>query len=331
MKLAIIGSRGHIGYVFDSIKEVPEITLTAISTGCEDSPERLQKMAADAGFAPAVYADWKQMIDEVKPDVAAVDGPFDLHAEMATYALERGIHVFCEKPIALTLEDLDKIVAAQKKSGAQILSMVGLRYQPDFQYALKLVREGAIGKVKLVKAQKSYRFGKRPEYYKSRAAYGGTIPWVGSHALDWIMAFSGSSFDSVYATQTTEDNFGYGELEIACQCMFVMKNGVQAQASIDYLRPAAAPSHGDDRVRVAGTEGVLEVIGDQIILIDKDGKREIPVPTPERKLFSDFVNSLSGKGSCMVSVDETFELTRACLLARESADTGKIIKGDRKC
>ncbi len=325
MKLCIIGSRGHIGYVFDSIKEVPEITLAAISTGCEDSPERLQKMAAAAGFEPAVYADWKQMLDEIKPEVAAVDGPFDLHAEMTAYALARGIHVFCEKPIALTLDDLDKIVAAQQKSGAQLLSMVGLRYQADFQYALKLVREGAVGTVKLVKAQKSYRLGTRPEYYRHRATYGGTIPWVGSHALDWILAFSGGSFKSVYATQTTKDNFGYGELEIACQCMFVMTNGVQAQASIDYLRPAAAPSHGDDRVRVAGTTGVLEVTGDKIILIDKDGKREVPVPPPERNLFSDFVNSLLGKGKCMVSVEETIELTRACLLARESADSGRIM------
>ncbi len=325
MKLCIIGSRGHIGYVFDSIKEVPEITLPALSTGCEDKPERLLKLAAGAGFAPAVYDDWRRLLDEIKPEVVAVDGPFDKHAEMAVYALERGIHVFCEKPIALTLGDLENIAAAQQKSGAQILSMVGLRYQADFQHALKLVREGAVGKVKLVKAQKSYRLGTRPEYYKHRATYGGTIPWVGSHALDWILAFSGGSFKTIYATQTTEDNFGYGELEIACQCLFVMTSGVQAQASIDYLRPAAAPSHGDDRVRVAGTTGVLEVIDGKIILIDQDGKREIAVPSPERNLFSDFIKSLQGKGECMVSVKETIELTRACLLARESADSGKII------
>lgn len=325
MKFCIIGSRGHIGYVFESIRKVPEITLEAISTGCEDPPATLEKFASRAGFAPKLHADWKQMIQETAPEAVAIDDPFDLHAEMCVYALERGIHVFCEKPVALTLEDLGRIEAARRKSGARILSMVGLRYQADFQHALKLVRGGAVGKVKMVRSQKSYRLGQRPDYYRSRKTFGGTIPWVGSHALDWILAFSGSPFRSVYATQSSEDNSGCGDLEIACQCLFVMRNGVQAAASIDYLRPAAAPSHGDDRVRVAGTEGVLEVSGGRIMLIDREGEREMPVPPPEREIFSDFANCLLGKSELAVPEAETFELTRACLLARESADTGKVI------
>ncbi len=325
MKLCIIGSRGHIYYVFESIRQIPGITLDAISSGCEDDPAPLAERAAKAGFAPAIHADWKAMLDTVNPDLVAIDGPFDRHAEMAAYALERGIHVFCEKPIALTLEDLAEVEQAQAKSGAHLTSMVGLRYQADFQYALQLVRQGAVGKVKLIKAQKSYRLGQRPEFYKHRATYGGTIPWVGSHALDWILAFSGSPFKTIYATHSATDNFNHGELEIACQCLFTMENGVQAQASIDYLRPAAAPSHGDDRVRVAGTEGVLEVIGGKVILIDREGQRELPVPSPERAIFADFANSLSGQTKCLVSEAETFELTRACLLARQSADSSSVI------
>ena len=326
MKFCMIGSRGHFYYVFQSVGKVPGISLEAVSSGCEDDPAPLLKRAKEANFAPAVCPDWKEMLDRFSPDLVAVDGPFDKHAEMAARALERGIHVFCEKPVALTLEDLDMVMNARKRSGARIISMVGLRYQADFQFALRLVREGAVGKVKMVRAQKSYKLGKRPEFYRHRETYGGTIPWVGSHAIDWILAFSGSSFREVFATQTKEDNFNYGELEIACQCLFTMKNGVQAMASIDYLRPEAAPTHGDDRVRVAGTEGVLEVIGGSVILIDGDGRRELPVPPPERELFSDFACSLTGGNDCLVPESETFELTRACLLARESADTGKIIR-----
>ena len=326
MKFCMIGSRGHYPYVFQSIGKVSGISLEGVSGGCEDDPAPLVKAAGKAGFSPKVFDDWKAMLAEVSPDLVAVDGPFDRHAEMAAWALERGIHVFCEKPIALTLEDLEKVTAAQKRSGARIISMVGLRYQADFQYALELVRAGAVGKVKMVRAQKSYRLGSRPEFYRHRATYGGTIPWVGSHAVDWILAFSGSAFREVYATQTSEDNFNHGELEVACQCLFTMKNGVQAMASIDYLRPAAAPTHGDDRVRVAGTEGVLEVMDGKVVLIDKEGKRELSVPPAERDLFSDFANSLTGKQECLVPEWETFELTRACLLARESADTGKIIR-----
>lgn len=325
MNLCVIGSRGgHIGYVFESIEDVPELDLVAVTGGSGDDFAGLLKCAVEKGYSPKTYSDWKKMLNEQHPDLVAVDGPFELHAEMAAYALERGINVFCEKPIALTLSDLDRVVTAQRKSGAHIVSMAGLRYAPAFQHALKLVREGAVGTVKLIGVRKSYKLGTRPDFYRKRATYGGTIPWVGSHAIDWILAFSGSAFQCVYATQTTTDNFNHGELESAALCLFTMKNGVQAQASVDYLRPSMAPTHGDDRIRVVGTKGVLEVADGKIMLIDGHGKREIPVPTPEKKIFSDFVNRLLHDSDCLLNDAETFEVTRACLLARESADTGTI-------
>ncbi|MDD3154660.1 MAG: Gfo/Idh/MocA family oxidoreductase [Victivallaceae bacterium] len=326
MKLGIIGSRGHIGYVFESIGEADDWELSAFSTGCDDAPEQLEGMAKKAGFSPEYFADWRTMLEQGKLDMVAVDGPFDLHAQMAAFALERNIPVFCEKPIALNLADLERVKAAQRHSTAKILSMVGLRYEGAFQHALNLVRAGKIGKVKQIFAQKSYKLGDRPDFYRHRATFGGTIPWVGSHALDWIMAFSGSSFASVYATQNREDNHGHGDLEMSCHCIFTMRNQVQALASIDYLRPMNAPTHGDDRVRVAGTAGVLEVRSGRILLIDAEGEREIAVPPPERKIFSDFARSVAEGVDCWVSTEETFELTRACLLARDAADNGTICR-----
>ena len=91
--------------------------------------------------------------------------------------------------------------------------------------------------------------------------------------------------------------------------------------SLDYLRPGAAPTHGDDRVRIAGTAGVLEVMDGKSILIDSNGKQEIAVPEPEREIFSDFVDSIINHTEPLVSVDETIELARACLLARDNAIT----------
>lgn len=325
MKLCMIGKRGHAFYVFQSIREVPGIELPCVSSGCGDDPEPLLKMARDNGFLPEFRADWKAMLDEFRPDVLCIDGPFELHAEMCAEALKRNINVFCEKPIALTLEQLEIIRAAYEKSSARIVSMVGLRYEPAFYQAHKMVSAGAVGKVKTVRAQKSYRLGTRPEFYKHRATYGGTIPWVGSHALDWILWFSGSDFESVSAIQTTEDNFGNGDLEIAAHCQFRMKSGVLASAGIDYLRPAAAPTHGDDRVRVAGTEGVIEVRGGKIHYIGKDGEQVITPETPDRRLFSDFLLELAGGRPGLVSDDETFKLTHACLLAQKAADTGTTI------
>lgn len=326
MKLCLIGSRGHVWYVFESLPFLPEVNLAAMTTGRQgDSKDNLNAFAARANFSPAWYDDWQKMLDVEKPDIVSVDGPFEDHAKMCIAALERGIHVFCEKPIALTLEDLDAVEAAWRKSSAKIISMVGLRYDAAFYHAWTLVRSGAIGAIRLISTRKSYKLGTRPAFYSERATYGGTIPWVGSHAFDWILWFSQADIVSVSAMHSSAENGGNGDMEIAALCQMKLSNGAFAQASIDILRPATAPTHGDDRIRLAGNNGVIEVADGVVRLIDGAGERTITPPPCPRRLFSDFVQELEGKSECLVTAEETFALTRAVLLAREAADTGKNI------
>ncbi len=325
LKLAMIGSRGHFGYVISCLPGLSgKVEVIGISSGCEDPIDRLRDSLREIGISPAVYDDYHELLG-LKPDMVVIDGPFEKHAVMAIEALKQGIHVFCEKPIALNLSDLDELTKVYRAGKAKMISMVGLRYDGAFACAKKLVDAGAIGKIKLVKTQKSYKLGVRPEFYKHRASYGGTIPWVGSHALDWIIYFTGSCPEKIWANQTREDNFGNGELEIAAQCQMVLKNGVMASASIDYLRPASAPTHGDDRIRLAGTQGVLEVSGGKVKLIDAEGERFVDVPECERELFSDFVFDVLGERKAWVDGEDTLNLTRACLLAQESADSGELV------
>jgi predicted dehydrogenase len=56
---------------------------------------------------------------------------------------------------------------------------------------MESIKQGSIGKVRLMNSQKSYKLGSRSEFYKHRQTYGGTIPWVGSHAIDWMYWLSG--------------------------------------------------------------------------------------------------------------------------------------------
>ena len=325
LKFAMIGCRGHSGsYVFGGIRNGASVELTAVAGGGDD-PKGLNSTAEKYGFKPAVYDDWEKMLAEVKPDLVCIDGPFERHAEMAEGALRNGCHVFCEKPIALTLEELDRLEAVWRESGKHIRSMVGLRYDPAFLYAFRLVQAGTVGKIKLIRTQKSYKLGQRRDFYKKRATYGGTIPWVGSHAVDWLLYYTGERFEQVTACHDTEDNCGHGELEITGHCLFRMSGGIIADAGVDYLRPASAPTHGDDRVRIAGTRGIIEVMEGKVHVIDPDGDRIIAPPAADRDVFSDFTAELTTGRRALVSDEETFALTRAVLLARESADTGKTL------
>jgi len=321
----MIGLRGHHGYVLDGLKLLPEIKVTGIGSGCEDDISPLKAKCEALGHNPKTFTDYRQMLDDEKPDIVCVDGPFELHAEMCVEALHRNINVFCEKPISLTITDLERVRKAfNSTSTVHLASMVGLRYAPAFMTAWKEVKNGAVGKVKMITTQKSYKLGKRSEFFKKRSTYGGTIPWVGSHSLDWIYWFSGSKFKSVYASHDSSDNFDLGDLEITSLYQAVMENGVLASGNIDYLRPASAPAHGDDRVRVAGTEGVIEVMGGKVNLMNASGNREIECK-PDRQIFADFVHHVQGKSISLVDAEQTFDLTEACLLARESADSGKVM------
>lgn len=98
------------------------------------------------------------------------------------------------------------------------------------------------------------------------------------------------------------------------------------QRLIDYLRPAAASTHGDDRVRVAGTDGIIEVLGGCVTLIDSAGERELPAENSRGAIFSDFVAAVEGTREPLTNAAETFALTRACLRTRESVDTGRMIE-----
>ena len=178
----------------------------------------------------------------------------------------------------------------------------------------------------MVNTRKSYKLGERPDFYRARKTYGGTIPWVGSHALDWALWFSGAkSFKNLEACHTVSDNRGHGELEMAALVMGVMDNGVMISASIDYLRPSTAPTHGDDRVRVAGTEGVIEVMKGAVTLINADGEKNLEL-VEQRGIFYDFALHLLDGEEALVNAEQTFELTRACLVARDKADACAYLK-----
>ena len=326
-KVALLGRRGHWGYALKGLKDLAdEVEVVGISTGCEDDPAAMAEIVKDfLGIEPKIYEDYKVMLDEAGADVVVIDGPYHRHAEMCIEALKRNLHVFCEKPIALELDDLEAIRAAYKaaKPGTELISMVGLRAERAFATAYKAVQDGVIGKVKMVNARKSYKLGKRPAFYSDRATYGGTIPWVGSHALDWIRWFGGAPFEKVYAFSNSDDNHDNGTMEMTATCCFELANKVVASASIDFLRPATAPTHGDDRVRVAGTEGVIEVTYGVVTLINADGVKELEL-LPERGIFYDFIRHLRYGEAAYTNAEETFELTRACLVTRNCADQASL-------
>lgn len=327
MKVCIIGTAGHTNYVLDGVSIDSNSSIVGLAPGTEnENIDGLVKKVNEMGHQPQIYRDYREMLDDVKPDVAAVASHFYKQASITLEAVKRGINVFAEKPLATTLGDLKRVKDAYESSTINLAAMFGIRYDPWFMTAWKLVQNGVIGKVRLMNAQKSYKLGTRAEFFKKRETYGGTIPWVGSHAVDWLYWFSGERFKSVYASHSSKYNKGHDELEVAGLIHFNFTNEVMGAVNIDYLRPNTAPSHGDDRIRIAGAEGVIEVRDEKVFLINNkgDGIQEINQEENDG-IFADFLRQIRGEGKCSISAEDSFYITEACLRARQSADENKVV------
>jgi len=325
-RVAMIGTRGHYRTVLREMEAMPALRVVALSNG-GDSVGPIGEWCRENGHTPKMFDDHRAMLDEARPELLVVCGPFEAHASMCVDAVERGVHVIAEKPAALTLSELDALSAAcERNPSVHLAGMMFSRYDPGFWTAQALIEAGAIGDVRLLNARKSYRLGKRDAYYHIRDTYGGTIPWVGSHAIDWVMWMSGHKLKRVFAAHSSRDNGGNGTMERSALCHFTLCGERFASVSIDVFRPANAPTHGDDWIRVVGTAGVLEARPGSVTLInaENDGSKLVPVAC-ERSFLQDFVDHAEGRGKMPIDTRSTLALTRACLLARQSADEGRAV------
>ena len=319
MKIAVIGNRGHLNYLFEDLPKLPECQVVAAASTGNETPDWTVKEAAALNHPPLqLFEGYREMLDTVKPDIAVVSGPFEDRFAMCQYALERNIAVFAEKPVAITLEELSMLKKTVQQHHGVLYGMMGIRYEAPFYTAFKLINSGAIGAIKLIYTRKSYKIGQRPDYFFNRATYGGTIPWVGIHAVDWIDCCSAGNFASVRAIQHIGEK-GQGTLETAAHCIFALDSGAIASADIDYMRPSGAATHGDDRLRAVGEKGVIEVARGTVELITAEGTAVLELETPALGCFGQLVKDIQNHNTA-AETERTLRVTRAVLTAQASAD-----------
>ncbi len=315
IRLGMIGDIGHTDMILRDLSSVPNVHLTAYSNRSSDGP-----------VAPGVrvYREYEEMLEREELDLAGICLPYFRNAGAATAAAERGLHVVMEKPVATTLNDLSVLKDTVIRKRVRLTALLGMRFEPPYQAVRERISAGDIGEPILATAQKSYKFGRtRPDFYRVREQFGGTIPWVGIHAIDYIHYTTRLGYTRVAAMHGNMCHPEYPGVEDHAGILFRLSNGGTAMLNLDYLRPESAPTHGDDRLRVIGSEGSLEILdgGSRVECISTSGIHDIELP--RRKLFfQDFISELRGEGNHLISPEEPFEMTRVSLMARESAERG---------
>ena len=156
VRVGLIGlgfmGRGHLENYIRLEKEGFDVKLVAVCDIDQDKfsgtiAGNLEMGAATYDFSPyARYTDYKKMIAEQELDYVDIVTPTYEHAEMTVYALDQGLHVFCEKPMAMNPAECDKMLEAAKRNNRHLMIGQVLRFWPEYRLLKEITDSGRLGK-----------------------------------------------------------------------------------------------------------------------------------------------------------------------------------------
>jgi len=329
VRVGIIGLEGHFSEVLEAARVMPEIQVVAVVAAKPRERQRLSSNRALAGARP--YDDYRRMLDQEKLDAVAICDENGSRAATVMACAERSLPIAAEKPLAISLEQLDNVRKTVARHRTRLTMLLPMRFEPHYLAMRAIVEAGKIGEPVALGSQKSYKLGlergQRPEWMRRRSSYGGTIPFIGIHMVDLMRWTSGREFVETAAFQSRVGFPELGEMENNTAVIYRLDNQGTANLRMDYLRPESAPTHGDDRLRIAGTGGVVEYQGGSLTLATATDKPHTVTELPShRPLFADFLDSIYRNTKHLIALEDVFRVTEIVLRSREAAETGRVVR-----
>ena len=330
MRIGFIGGWGH-HYLAEIVRERPgDVEAFAFAgDGVDDAraKDRFDNLAA-SHKGGQWFDSAAALLDEFKPDVMNIGPVYGRIGDFVIQTLRRQIPCVSEKPLANDWPTLVAIRAAAKESSAPLVTEFPFRSDPAMAAAQQAVAAGELGDIVLATGQKSYRFGSRPAWYSDRQLYTGTIPWVASHAIDFIRFVTGQRFVETFGRQGNVSHPEMGVMEDHTVSMFTLAGGGAAVVHADYGRPNKAATHGDDRLRVVGSKGLVEVRDGRCLLTTHDqAESDITDRLPARSAAEDMLAAAMGKtDDDRYGTLASLESAALILFARDAADTGMSVE-----
>lgn len=155
-----------------------------------------------------VYESYESLLEDQLIDVVYIPLPNHLHVEYAIKAMEAGKHVLCEKPIALTVSEMERLMDVAKATKRNIQEAFMVYTSPLWNKALQLVRSGGIGKIKRITGNFSY-MNTDPANVRNRYVVGGGALFdVGCYLVLASRVFFGSEPVNAYGSMVIDEDFG---------------------------------------------------------------------------------------------------------------------------
>jgi len=234
-------------------------------------------------YGVETYANYHDLLARDDIHAVGIATPLDKHHQVLMDAASAGKHALCEKPIAQTVEDGEEMVSAMEKAGKLFAINFELRWSDPVPTMKRLLDEGAIGELKVMRFVGNWMGGRwaGEDRYRMLMTEGlGAIVDCGIHDFDKARWFSGSEFDEIYARGTNVEDWPNPD-HVMATCR--MKNGVLVHIETGWAYTHNTPAHEANlRLDLIGTDGLLSYVDWQTSIEGQSTIRELSVYTKDK-------------------------------------------------
>jgi D-xylose 1-dehydrogenase (NADP+, D-xylono-1,5-lactone-forming) len=314
MRWGILGAARINRSIIPALRAAAGHTLEAIASRDADKAAA----AAAEWSIPRGIAGYDELLADPDIDAVYIPLPNHLHAEWAVRAAEAGKHVLCEKPLALTVAEVDRIAAAAAAARVHVAEAFMYRHHPQTHAVQELVAGGAIGTLRFVRACFSFTLD-RPGDVRFDPAKGGGALWdVGCYPVSYARTIVGAEPDAILATAV----MGPTHVDMSVAAVLQFPGNVLALVDASFAAPfrtevEVVGSAGTIRVshpfKPGSREVVLVVRGDEIL------EHVVESPPLYVSQFEDFGRAARGAQPPVVTLADSRANTAALVAVLESA------------
>ncbi len=212
------------------------VRVTALVSG---DPAKARAVAAQHGIPETHlydYAGFDRLRDNPDVDIVYVVLPNDMHMEYTLRAAQAGKHVLCEKPMATSVADAQRMVDGYRDAGRRLMIAYRLQYEPHHRAMIRMARSGEHGPVRLIEAVNGQKQAPNQQWRHSlKQAGGGSLPDVGIYCLNAARYVTGEEPVEITAQLTPpKDDPRFREIEDICAFTLRFPSGVIATCSSGY-------------------------------------------------------------------------------------------------
>jgi predicted dehydrogenase len=333
LKIAVVGTRhGHINDLIARLRDHEDAQLVAVCEEDETARAALSGNAALSEYSPPlpVFDSYAKLLEEVECDAIAVGDYYGIRGQRALMALQHGKHVISDKPLCISLTELDEIENLAREKKLALGCQLDMRSNGTLRLLRRMIAEGQLGKIVAISfgGQHPLIYGTRAGWYFEEGKHGGTINDIAIHALDLLPWLTGHQVQSINAARNWNMRLPQvPHFRDAAQMMLTLENGAGVLGDVSYCAP---DSHGYTfplywRITVWGDAGVAEFeYNTPTLKLYKNGEstgREIePDAAAPGEYLSAFIQEVQGTKEVALSTEDVLRSSRLSLQIQRAAD-----------